>query len=259
MTEKTTENQNDLQKIREEIDSIDNNIHDLLIKRASIIQKVVRVKTKASYRPEREAAITRRLFDRHSGGYPFEAIQQIWREIVAATLRSECDFSICTLDKNAALFSLSQKQFGVLTPISLYSSSENLFSFLRNDTHALGILPYKSSFFKNFVENKFYNEFKVVALLPFLQNSDSASDKNNDLKNERALIITKNTPEEDVVLEESNIIIYSKKLPSFVDDNSIIAKWDENFVFTLPFAKWKIFSSNFDYKIIGNYASPIEV
>ncbi|MHA1540264.1 MAG: chorismate mutase [Alphaproteobacteria bacterium] len=247
-----------MQKIREEIDTLDNVIQDLLIQRAGIIQKVVKVKKTASYRPEREANIVRRLLARHEGDYPFEAIHQIWREIISVTLRTECNFSIATLDKNAALTLLSQKQFGVLTPLSHYPEERDLFDALYDAKHALGMFPYTAAFFQKFVTEGFYKKFQIVGLLPFL-------DKISDTDGTRALIIAKDTPETQLSDENHAVLCAPEALPS-VPQEAVLAEWsdatEKHCVFTLPFAQWTALSGTAErtnIKLLGTYANPLKI
>jgi len=76
-----------LEEIRREIDALDHQVHDLLMRRAELIVKVIEAKRKNNMhtvQPEREAMMIRRLLGRHSGVLPREAIARIWRELVGA-------------------------------------------------------------------------------------------------------------------------------------------------------------------------------
>ena len=76
-----------LDEIRHEIDSLDHQVHDLLMKRAELIVQVTEAKRKNNMhtvQPEREAMMIRRLLARHTGVLPREAIARIWRELVGA-------------------------------------------------------------------------------------------------------------------------------------------------------------------------------
>lgn len=73
--------------VRKQIDSIDDAIHDLLMKRAGLVLKIGEEKRKNNIQvvqPDREALMLRRLLDRHEGPLPREAIVRIWRELVGA-------------------------------------------------------------------------------------------------------------------------------------------------------------------------------
>ena len=58
---------NNLSDLRREIDDIDDAMHDLLMRRASVVERVKQLKKKNGnviYRPGREAEIMRRLAER---------------------------------------------------------------------------------------------------------------------------------------------------------------------------------------------------
>ena len=74
--------------LRREIDSVDDAIHDLLMKRAEIVEEIGHLKTRGGntrfFRPAREAEIVRRIVKRTKGRLPAYAVARVWREMVAA-------------------------------------------------------------------------------------------------------------------------------------------------------------------------------
>ena len=87
-----------LAQLRARIDTIDEEIHRLLIERSSIIDSLIAVKnTKASgaaFRPAREADIMRRLVVRHKGTMPVTSLEHIWREIISTFTWLQAPFSV---------------------------------------------------------------------------------------------------------------------------------------------------------------------
>ena len=81
----------DLASLRAEIDSIDDAVHDLLMRRAALSARMAASRVKNDsfpYRPGREAGILRRLLARHHPPLPAGTMVRIWREIIAASLDS---------------------------------------------------------------------------------------------------------------------------------------------------------------------------
>src|SRR4051812_2994668 len=77
-----------LAALRGEIDRLDDQIHDLVMRRAEVVATLAnsRVKGGASpLRPGREAMILRRLLARHAGALPGGAVVRLWREIFGAS------------------------------------------------------------------------------------------------------------------------------------------------------------------------------
>ena len=71
-----------LEKIREKIDKLDNQIHDLLMERADLVSDVAAEKRKHNLQivhPAREAMMVRRLLKRHKSVLPEAAVVRIWR------------------------------------------------------------------------------------------------------------------------------------------------------------------------------------
>ena len=65
--------------LRQEIDRIDSRMHELLMERGSIIDRLIATKGTAAsgsaFRPQREAAMMRVLAERHAGRLPFDAAE----------------------------------------------------------------------------------------------------------------------------------------------------------------------------------------
>ena len=79
------EGDNGLAALRARLDEIDNELHDLLMRRARVIEDVAKSGKRTALRPGREAWIVRRLLSRHRGSLPPLALCRIWREMLAAT------------------------------------------------------------------------------------------------------------------------------------------------------------------------------
>ncbi|WP_375463169.1 chorismate mutase [uncultured Methylobacterium sp.] len=88
----------DLAALRAEIDRIDAEMHALLIQRGGIIDRLIAVKgTSASgsaFRPGREAAMMRRVAERHRGLLPLDTVEGIWRVIIATFTFVQAPFSV---------------------------------------------------------------------------------------------------------------------------------------------------------------------
>src|SRR3954453_9027631 len=76
-----------LEVLRKEIDSIDEQVHRLLMGRGDIIDRLISVKQAQeggfAFRPAREADMMRRLVERHRGILPLGTVQRIWHVIIS--------------------------------------------------------------------------------------------------------------------------------------------------------------------------------
>jgi chorismate mutase / prephenate dehydratase len=89
-----------LAELRDTIDTIDAEMHRLLVERGTIIDALIRTKgtekTGAAFRPGREADMMRRLVARHRGELPITTVEHIWREIITTFTRMQAPFDVAT-------------------------------------------------------------------------------------------------------------------------------------------------------------------
>lgn len=83
-----------LQQLREQIDSLDANIQEMISARARCAQQVAEVKKAEDpdvvfYRPEREAQVLRAVMERNQGPLDNEEMARLFREIMSACLALE--------------------------------------------------------------------------------------------------------------------------------------------------------------------------
>ncbi|HEY4636457.1 MAG TPA: chorismate mutase [Rhodospirillales bacterium] len=134
-----------LAALRREIDRIDESIHDLIIERTKVVEKVRNAKRgeKIKIRPAREAEILYRLMKRHRGHFPKRELARIWREMIVATLRFEGPFSVAIYvgDNGAGYADMARDQYGSFTPMSRHVSTRAVVEAVRNMQATVGILP----------------------------------------------------------------------------------------------------------------------
>jgi chorismate mutase / prephenate dehydratase len=135
----------DLAALRAELDRIDDALHDLLLRRAVVVEGVAATKPNGSsaLRPGREAAIVRRLLARHTGSLPPQGVVRIWRELLAATTAMQGPFSVavCEPGPGAVFTQAAREQFGALTPLRAYSSAAQAIADLSAGRAAVAVLP----------------------------------------------------------------------------------------------------------------------
>lgn len=87
-----------LAELRAKIDTIDAEIHRLLIERGTVIDALIGTKGTsrpgAAFRPGREADMMRRLVARHAGLLPLATVEHIWREIITTFTRMQAPFDV---------------------------------------------------------------------------------------------------------------------------------------------------------------------
>lgn len=133
-----------LAALRDEINGIDNQIHELIMRRAAIAAQVRDSKQGGPvWRPAREAQIMRRLIAQHDGPFPRTTIVQIWREIVSAMVRLQGEFAVAVYatESNRLCRDMARDHFGAETPLALYSSARAVLTAVQDGSATVGVLP----------------------------------------------------------------------------------------------------------------------
>lgn len=141
-----------LDTLRQAIDAIDDQIHDLLMARAQRVVEVGILKGLSGtadpsfYRPEREASIHRRLEARHQGPLPKAALHRIYREIISASLNLEKKLSVVYLGPEATFtHQAALKQFGSSFRMYFANSIDEVFHEVEVQRADFGVAPVENS------------------------------------------------------------------------------------------------------------------
>ncbi len=143
--------QEKLQKIRERIDALDQQIQDLINARAQCAQDVARVKRESGenasfYRPEREAEVLAEIKRRNQGPLSAEEMARLFREIMSACLALEEALKIAylgpagTFTQAAAL-----KHFGHSVSTTPLPTIGEVFREVESRSAQYGVVPVENS------------------------------------------------------------------------------------------------------------------
>ncbi|MEO1199949.1 MAG: chorismate mutase [Pseudomonadota bacterium] len=135
-----------LAALRAKIDALDLDIHRALIERASVVAELSEVKTVGEpgrvFKPGREAEMMRRLAQRHTGSVPLQAIEHIWREIIATFTTLQAPFRVHVAQgDDPAVRELARYVFGFTPPLVSAGTAEQAISALSDDGNALALVP----------------------------------------------------------------------------------------------------------------------
>jgi chorismate mutase len=87
-----------LAELRAEIDRIDSTMHELLMERGQVIERLIAVKktqvSGSAFRPGREAEMMRRITLRHKGLLPLDTAEGIWRVIIATFTWVQANYAV---------------------------------------------------------------------------------------------------------------------------------------------------------------------
>ena len=135
----------DLTALRKEIDAIDAEIHDLIMRRAAISESIRRVKAgdELKLRPGREANILRALLARHTGAFPKPQLVRIWREILSASLGMQGPFSVAVFATETAhgFWDLARDHFGGGVQSWKFSTTRRVVETVVTGQCSIGIVP----------------------------------------------------------------------------------------------------------------------
>jgi chorismate mutase/prephenate dehydratase len=138
-----------LQDLRRQIDSIDDQILQLLSERARLAQEVGHGKTRTDglfYRPERERQIHERLVMQNAGPFPASAIRAIFGEIISASRALEAPISVAylgppgTFSHRAAL-----DKFGTSSEPKPADTIPDVFATVERGDTDYGVVPVENS------------------------------------------------------------------------------------------------------------------
>ncbi len=150
----------ELARLRREIDAIDDSLHDLLMRRTELAVRIGAVKAKAQpvagsspaegakfIRPAREAQILRRLVARHRGSLPKAALIHMWREMISALLQVEGPFAVAVYapTDHPGYWDMARDHYGKRVPILPFAETGAILNALGEGRATVGILPYPSA------------------------------------------------------------------------------------------------------------------
>ncbi len=193
-----TDKNTSLEEIRREIDSLDHQVHDLLMKRAELIVKVIEAKRKNkmhTVQPEREAMMIRRLLARHTGVLPREAVARIWRELVGAVslVQTNLKAAVTVPDNNRGLlyWDMAKDYFSSVLPMQKSETALSALAAVREGDVTFAVVPWPEN-----EEDKPWWSFlmsetgdypmRIMARLPFGDRS-----KTNITPDHQALVVGK--------------------------------------------------------------------
>jgi chorismate mutase-like protein len=144
-----------LAALRAEIDAVDSQLHDLLMRRTDLAVQVGVVKARVQplggtpadgakfIRPAREALILRRLVARHQGKLPKAVIVRMWREMISALLQVEGPFVVAVQAPRGetVLWDLARDHYGSRVRITPVPAGADVLKAVARGKATVGILP----------------------------------------------------------------------------------------------------------------------
>ncbi len=135
-----------LDDLRRRIDQIDNQLHDLIMQRAEVVEAVAGTKKRGgigTIRPGREAAVLRRLVERHKGRLPRATLVRLWRELISGAIALQGDFTVAVYapPERPEYWDFARDHYGSQVPMLAFHSAGEVLRALSEGRSAVGVLP----------------------------------------------------------------------------------------------------------------------
>jgi chorismate mutase/prephenate dehydratase len=143
-----------LKSIRQQIDKIDLQLHDLINQRATCAQQVAKAKQEAIaqgvkalyYRPEREAQVLREVIARNKGPLGNKEVARLFREIMSACLALEEPLKVAYLGPEGTFTQAAAlKHFGHSVNAQPMAAIDEVFREVESGSVHYGVVPIENS------------------------------------------------------------------------------------------------------------------
>jgi chorismate mutase/prephenate dehydratase len=142
---------NDLGKIREQINAVDEKIQSLINERAQYAQQIGVAKGELGaavdyYRPEREAEVLRKIVERNEGPLRDEEVLRLFREIMSACLAQQEPLKIGFLGPEGTFTQTAVfKHFGHSVRALPFHTIDEIFQEVESGVADFGVVPIENS------------------------------------------------------------------------------------------------------------------
>jgi chorismate mutase/prephenate dehydratase len=137
---------NELDRLREEIDRLDDRMLETLNERAKLARAIGTLKVGQAYRPEREAAVLRRIKEKNPGPLADETVALLFREIMSACLALERPITVAYLGpKGTFSETAAMKHFGLAAEGAPTPSIDEAYRTVQSGAADFGVVPVENS------------------------------------------------------------------------------------------------------------------
>jgi chorismate mutase len=169
-----------LADLREEIDRIDARMHEILMERGEIIDRLIAVKARtgsgSAFRPGREADMMRRLVSAHKGILPLDTVESIWRIIISTFTFVQAAYSVHAdvSAGDAPIRDCCRFHFGFTVPFVPHVGIAGVIGAVAASDGDLGLIPVNTSAAAGAWWTRLEGPSapKIIARLPFVERRD---------------------------------------------------------------------------------------
>lgn len=137
----------EIDKLRREIDALDDALLDLISRRAGLARRIGALKQGApAYRPERESEILRRVTTANPGPLPAERVAAVFREVISSCRGMEEALRVAYLGPEGTFSEMAlRKQFGHAVDTEPCGSIDEVFRAAESGSARLAVVPVENS------------------------------------------------------------------------------------------------------------------
>jgi chorismate mutase/prephenate dehydratase len=135
-----------LDKLRQQIDGIDSELHGLIRRRADLVGEIAASKPNGelSIRPGREARVLRQRLATHKGAFPAAAVYRMWREMMSAFALMQTPalkVAVCRPADQPGYWDLARDHFGCQVSMVGFESPAQVLAEVRSSPTTVGVVP----------------------------------------------------------------------------------------------------------------------
>ncbi|MDR3515129.1 MAG: chorismate mutase [Azospirillaceae bacterium] len=133
-----------LNEIRLEIDSVDDAVHDLLMRRCQLVEAAGHIAAGGGLvRPGREAMIMRRLIARHHGNFPVPVLARMWREMVSGLnwLQGPLAVAVYAPEDRRGFWDIARDHYGSQVPMFAVNTAIAAVRAVAEGTATVAVVP----------------------------------------------------------------------------------------------------------------------
>jgi len=135
-----------LDNVRQEIDRIDRELHELMMRRTEIAFEVAKAKKgsqTANFAPGREALVIRKRLKNHKGHLPAVSVSRIWRELISANAALQGKFAVVAYaeSEDQGCWDLARDQYGCHDEMTALPSIRGVIAKVFSREAAVGVVP----------------------------------------------------------------------------------------------------------------------
>ena len=138
-----------LDELREQIDTLDSKLVELLNARAQVVVEVGKLKSKTSgqvYAPDREKAVFEKIAKANKGPLPDKTLKAIWRELMSGSFHLERPLRIAFLGPEGSFsHSAALLKFGQSVEYEAVTDIRTIFEEISKSHSDFGIVPVENS------------------------------------------------------------------------------------------------------------------